>query len=396
MARAARSSITATPPEVATVPAQREPSRQQLSTLPPSPDTDPVTVADPESPDEPRPNLIKRTMARPAVEHLMRAAKRFSARLGNQFAAAITYFSFLSLVPLLMLAFSIAGFVLAGHPTLLTDLQGQITKQIPGSLSDSISSALTSAINNRYSVLSIGLVVALYSGAGWMGNVRAAVQAQWRSDFDDDQEIAQTSFVKNFLRNLVGLVGLGLAIVVSLGLSTAGAALQPTIVRWLGLDDIAPLKVVLAVVPILLAMAADVIIFGWFYGSLAPRDARPTRKALVRGSIIAAVGFEILKQAITNLPQLFSGSATYAIFGNVIGLLFFFNLSATLVLFVAAWISTSGEPERKRTWVEEQEDEEDRLPPAPVLVKQPLARPKVAGILGIGALLGFGAARRRK
>jgi membrane protein len=186
------------------------------------------------------------------------------------------------------------------------------------------------------------------------------------------------------------------AIIVSLGLSAAGAALQPTIVHWFGLDDVSALKVVLSIVPILIAVVADVAIFAVFYRSLAPKNARPARKPLLRGALIAAVGFEVLKQAITNLPQLFSGSATYAIFGNIIGLLFFFNLTATLVLFVAAWISTSGVPVAKKTWVEEREDEEDKLPVAPVIVQEPLARPKIAGILGIGALLGFGAARRRR
>ncbi len=46
--------------------------------------------------------LIERIKAWPSVAHLLRAAERFNDRLGSQFGAAITYFSFLSLIPILM------------------------------------------------------------------------------------------------------------------------------------------------------------------------------------------------------------------------------------------------------------------------------------------------------
>lgn len=39
-------------------------------------------------------------------------AGRFTARLGNQFAAAMSYFSVLSLVPILMFGFSMLGLTL--------------------------------------------------------------------------------------------------------------------------------------------------------------------------------------------------------------------------------------------------------------------------------------------
>lgn len=40
----------------------------------------------------------------PVIAHLLRAAERFNDRLGNQFGAAITYFSFLSMIPILMVS----------------------------------------------------------------------------------------------------------------------------------------------------------------------------------------------------------------------------------------------------------------------------------------------------
>ena len=46
--------------------------------------------------------VLKRVMTWAWVAHLLRAVDRFSSRLGNQFAAAITYFSVLAIVPVLL------------------------------------------------------------------------------------------------------------------------------------------------------------------------------------------------------------------------------------------------------------------------------------------------------
>jgi membrane protein len=338
--------------------------------------------------------LIAALMAKKWVQHLQRAAARFGERLGSQFAAAITYFSFLALVPILMVSFSVAGFVLASRPDLIDQLQQQLTKQLPGPLSGTISDQLNSAVGARFSVGIIGLVLALYSGIGWMGNVRQAVQAQWRPDFDEDQEVAQTSFVKNLLRNLWMLVGLGLALVLSLVLSSVASTLTDRALELVGLGDVGWLKPVLTVVSLLLAIAADLLIFLWVYSVIPPKNMKVPRGALVRGATFAAVGFELLKFALTNgLSSLVSGGASGAVFGPIIGLLAFFNLVATLVLFVAAWTSTSrGGPQKK----EDDDAEANSLQEPAVIVHEVVSRPKVGVLLGVGAVLGFGWSHRRR
>ena len=63
----------------------------------------------------------------PWLDHVVRAGERYTERHGDHYAAAVTYFSVLSLVPLLMIAFAIAGFVLRAQPDLLAELQSSIT-----------------------------------------------------------------------------------------------------------------------------------------------------------------------------------------------------------------------------------------------------------------------------
>jgi len=112
---------------------------------------------------------VKARMARPGMRHIVRAVDRFNDRLGTQFAGAITYFSFLAVVPILMVAFSVAGFVLSSQPQLLLDLRNGIAGQLPAGLSSTIGDVLNAAVNARVTVGIIGLVIALYSGVSWMG-----------------------------------------------------------------------------------------------------------------------------------------------------------------------------------------------------------------------------------
>ena len=49
----------------------------------------------------------------------MRAQERYQDSKGDFYAAGITYFTIFALFPLLMVAFAIAGFVLASQPDLL-------------------------------------------------------------------------------------------------------------------------------------------------------------------------------------------------------------------------------------------------------------------------------------
>lgn len=344
------------------------------------------------------PNLIQRIMNKPFVAHIIRAATRFTERLGTHFAAAITYFSFLTLVPLLMLVFSITGFVLANQPDLLDDVRESITAQLPGGAGASLEGVIDSAIDARLSVGVVALVIALYTGTNWIGNIRASIQAQWRADFDENQEILQESLITNFVKNLVRLLGLGLAIVLSVALSLSGGALQPLLVNWFGLDDIGWVQTVLRVVPILLAVVADTLIFFWIYSSLSPKDSTVPRKNILRGAVLAAVGFEILKLALTTFLPMMLNSPTAQVFGSIIGLLFFINFAATLLLFVAAWIATAELPEPEHTWLEERADLLDKVPPTVQLVakEESVAAPvKAAGLLGVGAVLGAAWARRR-
>jgi membrane protein len=60
--------------------------------------------------------LERQIQRRPWLDHLVRAGGRYQRQRGDYYAAGITYFTVLSLFPLLMVAFAVAGFVLSSHP----------------------------------------------------------------------------------------------------------------------------------------------------------------------------------------------------------------------------------------------------------------------------------------
>lgn len=284
---------------------------------------------------------FKRIAARKGVAHLIRAGGRYVERLGAQFAAAITYFSFLSIVPLLMLSFSIGGFVLANNPDLIAKLKDQLRGFITDdSMLESINKIVDTAIEQRLGVGIVALLVALYSGIGWMGNLKEAIGAQWRPHFEVAEKDEENFFL-GLAKNLLALAGFGLGILVSIALTTIAGAANSWVKELLGLQNVGWIDPVLAIGPIAVALVADTLIFFWIYTILPrPRDI-VARKYVIRGAIFAAVGFEILKFAITIILPLTSGSPATSVFGPIIGLLLFINLVSQLILFVAAWISTA-------------------------------------------------------
>ncbi|HBV40536.1 MAG TPA: inner membrane protein YhjD, partial [Erwinia sp.] len=151
----------------------------------------------------------------PAVAHFIRAGERFNDRMGSQFGAAITYFSFLSLIPILMVSFAGVGFVLASNQDLLTDLIDRLVNSISDpTLATTLKNTVKTAVEQRTTVGITGLLVALYSGISWMGNLRGAVRAQSRDVWERNQQDKEKIYFK-YTRDFISLIGLVLALFIT-------------------------------------------------------------------------------------------------------------------------------------------------------------------------------------
>ena len=284
-------------------------------------------------------HTAQKIQQQPIIAHLLRAAERFNDRLGNQFGAAITYFSFLSMIPILMVSFAAGGFILASHPTLLQDIFDKILTNVSDpTLAATLKSTINTAVQQRTTVGLVGLVVALYSGVNWMGNLREAIRAQSRDVWERTPQDQEKIWIK-YLRDFVSLIGLLIALIVTLSITSVSGAAQQMIISALYLDSIEWLKPAWRLIGLAISIFANYLLFFWIFWRL-PRH-RPRKKALIRGTFIAAIGFEVIKIIMTwTLPALVK-SPSGAAFGSVLGLMAFFYFFARLTLFCAAWIATA-------------------------------------------------------
>ncbi|MGN5235757.1 MULTISPECIES: inner membrane protein YhjD [unclassified Rhodococcus (in: high G+C Gram-positive bacteria)] len=282
-----------------------------------------------------KPSFLERQRAaRPWLDHLVRSGVRYQENKGDYYAAGLTYFTVLAIVPVIMVGFSIAGFVLAGRPEMLEQISAAITENIPGELGGTVQGIIDSAIDSRGAVGVIGLITASYAGLGWMANLRDALTAMW----DHPREKGNFLVVK--LKDGGALISLGLAMVVSLGLSAVSSGpVMRWIVELLNIENIVGVGVLLRIVALLIAVTATSAVFTWVIARL-PREPVTFRSAIL-GGVIAGIGFEILKQAGSiYLESVLQGPAGVA-FGPILGILVFGNITARLVLFCTAFAAST-------------------------------------------------------
>ena len=311
------------------------------------------------------------------LDHLVRAGARYTERHGNDYGAAVTYFSVLSLVPVTMVAFAAAGFALGAQPAVVERLKNEITAAWPGALGDMLNSVINQAISSAATVGFFGLLAALYSGIGWMTNLRDALSEQW------GHQPTRPPFVKRVLFDLLALLGLGLALAVTFAVTGLLSGFAGTVLAFLGLAERPGAEALLTLLGVLIGLAANWLIFVWVLARL-PRERVALRSA-AKAAVLGAVGFEVLKQGMAIYLQTITRTPSGAVFGSTLGLLVFIYYASRFVLFVTAWAATS----------RENQAQEPVAVPGPAMIRTELVvtpRPSAgttAGLLGAGALAGL-------
>jgi membrane protein len=311
------------------------------------------------------------------VDHLVRSGTRYTERHGNDYGAAVTYFSVLSLVPITMVAFAAAGFALRARPGAVDRLKNEITTAWPGALGDTLNSVINQAISSATTVGFFGLLAALYSGIGWMTNLRDAVSEQW------GHVPTPPPIVKRVLVDLLTLLGLGLALAVTFALTGLLSGFAGSVLAFFGLAERAGAEALLTLLGGLIGLAANWLIFVWVIARL-PREQVPLRSA-AKAAVLGAVGFEVLKQGMAIYLQAITRTPSGAVFGSTLGLLVFIYYASRFVLFVTAWAATS----------RENQTQEPVAVPGPAVIRSEVVvapRPSggaVAGLVGAGALAGL-------
>ncbi|MFI5696198.1 YihY/virulence factor BrkB family protein [Kribbella sp. NPDC051586] len=300
---------------------------------------------------------LKAAWKRFSRSQLWRAWQRYGNRRGNRLAGATSFFGFLSLFPLIVLAAAIIG-PLLGDKAVQT-LKDTLEKNLPG-IGDKID--IDSLISHAGTIGLISAVSLLLTGLGWIDSLRASIRSM--HELDDEPGNA----VKLKIVDLGALLGLGLIGLIATGASSILTGLSQRIVDATGLEDTWLGQWGLGLTSVVLGIAAGAVLFLYMQTAL-PRILLPRKVALI-AALAGGILF-YLAQRLGNLyvDHVIGANAAYGALALPLALLVWIYLMTRAIMLIAAWtkeasvkpevVAESPEP------VEETEPVEDTEPLLP-------------------------------
>ena len=266
---------------------------------------------------------------RPLLDHVVRTVEHYGNVKGNIQAGAITYFAFISFFPIVALAFAVIGFVARVYDGAEGDLVDAINSLLPGLVGEGEGQISLSDIRESApGILSVGIVVVLYSGLAWLSSMRDALIVMFVLPPRE-----QPNFFVGKVRDLVALVLLGLVLMVSVGISGVVRGLSEQILDWVGLGS--GMGWLLGLIAVVIGLAANALLFFALFRILANPDL--PRRALWTGAFLGALGFEVLKQISQLLLQSTANSPAFQAFGIALILVVWIYYFSRVVMYAAAW-----------------------------------------------------------
>lgn len=246
----------------------------------------------------------------PVIGALLRIQDRFGEIQGTALANGIALQTFLSLIPLLLVAIAVAGFLAEGDANFTADVIEAFGLPEDSTAADNLRSAIDTAQESRRAASAVGVLGLLWSGLAVVAAVQRAIDKVWQT---------RSEGLKDKLRAVLWLVGAALIFLASFALSTVLNFLPG----------------VLAPVSIVLGLAVNTGLFLWTFTELG--RAPIGWKDVLPGALVCAVGFEILKLVGSVLvPRLVANSsALYGSLGIVVALLGWLAFFGRLLVYGA-------------------------------------------------------------
>lgn len=238
--------------------------------------------------------------------------KKFSDDGGGHLAALMTYYGFLSLFPLLIVATAFAQIVSQGNVELKTRIIDAVTSYFPA-IGDSLAASLRTSSRTGLALF-VGLLVAFYGARGIADSVQNALHIVWAVP-----RKKRVGFPVSMLRSFGIIIFAGLGLILSAILSGYAANTSYTYLARIAIGT-----------------ASFVVLFSVFWGIFTyGSSARKRRIANVPGALIVALGIQFLQviggYLVAN--QLHRYSSLNAQFGVVLVLFFWIYLQAQVFIF---------------------------------------------------------------
>ena len=266
---------------------------------------------------------VERARARyAAVDVTIRTFKRFSEDDGGTRSAALTYYIFFSIFPLMLFAISALGYAAFLSEDTKKDLIRAGVDAFP-MLRDVLSPhGLEHIVNHRGSLIGIGAVLGLYSGSGVVVALEHALNKIQHLD-------EEGNFIQKRVASLKWLGTLGLMAIVSVVAGTLAKILQ----------DLFDLGDALAIVSSVALVALGFVLnLGIFMSAFKFLPAKKLGwREVFPGALAGAIGFEVLKFFGAAFIQRGAQAreATFGAFATAAGLLVAAYLLSQIILLSA-------------------------------------------------------------
>ena len=238
----------------------------------------------------------------------MAVIRKFGNDQASNLAALMAYYAFFSIFPLLLVMFTVLGFVLQGDPAFRESVEKSVVGQFPGIQIN------RHPISGSVPAIVIGVLGSLWGGLGVTQAAQNAFDRVWAVPFKD-----RPDFIHSKLRGLVLLVCLGLLFVLSVAATGLVTSIGGPLVKLGGYA---------------ITLAVN---FGLYVASFRFLTSAtiPTR-CLWLGAGVAALFLTILQLVGTiYISHVLHATTAYGVFATVLGLLVWLHLLAQMTLYAA-------------------------------------------------------------
>lgn len=264
----------------------------------------------------------------PTPGDFKRAFLRFQRDQMTDHAAALTYYSLLSLFPALLVAAAALGAF--GQQGLITDAADYLSDAgAPQTTVDAVTNALESSQRSRgtaVTALVLGVAMSLWGASGAFGAVGRALNVVWRVE-------EGRGFIRKKATDLAATVALIVLVLLTLVLVFLGGGLAADVLDAIGLGSGAATAWSVARWPLaLLSMGLVYALVYWAAPNVEVRRFRYITAGMVVGVVVWILASAAFFVYVANFS---SYSATYGAFAAVVILLVWLWLSNVVLLFGA-------------------------------------------------------------
>ena len=256
------------------------------------------------------------------------AFKRFQKDQMSDHAAALTYYSLLSLFPALLFGVAALGFF--GGQGLINDAADYLLKAgAPRETVDAVTSALESAQSQRSTAataLFVAIATSLYGASGAFGAVGRALNIVWRVE-------EGRNFIGKKVHDVAWTLALLVLVLITLVLIFVGGGVAEDLAGTIGLGDVVASVWLIARWPA--ALVVTMLIYAIVYYA-APNIEVPRFQFISPGAVFGVVTWIVASAAFFYYVSNFSSySATYGAFAAVVILLVWLWLTNMVLLLGA-------------------------------------------------------------